>query len=211
MNLQLVLGALTELGARWVLWLLVALSVVGIGIIFERAACFWFSRDNALRLRDRLVEQLDAGKWQAAQKLAMESPSFEARVVAAALRARDAKTADEHMLSETERVRLDMERNLAFLGTVGSNAPFVGLLGTVIGIIGAFRELDKSQGALTSGLMNEIGEALVATAVGLLVALPAIAAFNLFRRLIQARLASVELVRRGVLASFAARAAKGLS
>ncbi len=209
MDLQLILNALTDLGARWVLWLLVGLSVLGVGIILERAACFWFSRDDARRLRDRLVESLEAGRWQEAEKLAMESPSFEARVAAAALRARDPKTADEHMLGETERVRLDMEQNLAFLGTVGSNAPFVGLLGTVIGIIGAFRELDKSQGALTSGLMNEIGEALIATAVGLLVALPAIAAFNLFRRLIQARLANVELVRRGVLAGLSSRAVKG--
>jgi biopolymer transport protein ExbB len=84
---------------------------------------------------------------------------------------------------------MHMERNLAFLGTVGNNAPFVGLLGTVIGIIRAFHSLDESQGKITAGLMADIGEALVATAIGILVALPAVAAFNYFQRLIKTRLA----------------------
>ena len=68
-----------------------------------------------------------------------------------------------------------MEKRLAFLGTLGSNAPFIGLLGTVIGIIRAFHELNSAGGKVTSGLMAEVGEALVATAIGILVALPAIA------------------------------------
>jgi len=74
------------------------------------------------------------------------------------------------------------------LATIGNNAPFVGLLGTVIGIIRAFQELDRSQGQVTSSLMSEVGEALVATAIGLLVALPAVAAFNALQRVITARL-----------------------
>jgi biopolymer transport protein ExbB len=78
---------------------------------------------------------------------------------------------------------------LPFLATVGATAPFVGLLGTVIGIIRAFHSLDESQGKITAGLMADIGEALVATAIGILVALPAVAAFNYFQRLIKARLA----------------------
>jgi biopolymer transport protein ExbB len=81
-----------------------------------------------------------------------------------------------------------MEKNLALLGTLGNNAPFVGLLGTVIGIVRAFRELEHSTGQVSAGLMSEIGEALVATAAGLLVALPAVAFFNLYQRLIRTRL-----------------------
>jgi biopolymer transport protein ExbB len=93
-----------------------------------------------------------------------------------------------------------MERNLAFLGTVGNNAPFVGLLGTVIGIIRAFQELNQSQGQVSAGLMAQIGEALVATAIGLLVALPAVAFFNLFQRVIKTRATRADALGREVLA-----------
>jgi biopolymer transport protein ExbB len=110
------------------------------------------------------------------------------------------------MLSATESIRLELERYLSFLATVGSNAPFVGLLGTVVGIVGAFAELDASRGALTEGLMANVGEALVATAVGLLVALPAIAAFNVFRRIVQTRLARADALRRAVLGTMKATA-----
>ena len=65
----------------------------------------------------------------------------------------------------------------------------MGLLGTVIGIIRAFHTLDESQGKITAGLMADIGEALVATAIGILVALPAVAAYNYFQRVIKSRLA----------------------
>jgi biopolymer transport protein ExbB len=80
-----------------------------------------------------------------------------------------------------------LERRLGVLGTLGNNAPFVGLLGTVIGIMLAFEELaNAGQGAAaTAGVMSSIAEALVATAIGLLVAIPAVAAFNWFQRRIR--------------------------
>ena len=96
--------------------------------------------------------------------------------------------------------RLQMERYLAYLGTLGNNAPFVGLLGTVIGIIGAFHELQRSAAQVSTGLMAEIGEALIATAAGLFVALPAVACFNLFQRLIESRLQRADSLARAVVA-----------
>jgi biopolymer transport protein ExbB len=96
--------------------------------------------------------------------------------------------------------KLTMERNLAFLGTMGNNAPFIGLLGTVIGIMRAFREMNEAAGQVTTGLMSEIGEALVATAIGLIVALPSVAAYNLFQRLIKARVTRAEALGKEVLA-----------
>lgn len=206
MSIELALSALVELGARWVLWLLLALSVVGIGIIIERGIFFWMSRDNLAKLQAQVREHLPCGQLERLRSRLSESPSFEARVAARALSPDENAGAEEQMQSEAEQARLEMERHLAFLGTVGSNAPFVGLLGTVIGIIGAFQELDQSQGALTTGLMSEIGEALLATAVGLLVALPAIAAYNVFRRLIQARMGRIEVLRQQVLGHLRQRA-----
>ena len=84
-----------------------------------------------------------------------------------------------------------LERWLAYLGTLGNNAPFIGLFGTVIGVIGAFEELGhgaepaagrQRRAVASHPVMASIAEALVATAVGILVALPAVAAFNYFQR-----------------------------
>jgi biopolymer transport protein ExbB len=105
----------------------------------------------------------------------------------------------ERLASEAQMVRLMLERRLAILGTIGSNAPFVGLLGTVIGIIRAFHALDQSGGQVSTALMAEIGEALGATALGLLVALPAVALFNVFQRAISTRIARAEALGRELL------------
>ena len=199
MNIDLIFGKVAALGAGWVLWALLALSVTGIAIIVERAVCFYSTRDDIQSLSAELGRLVFARQWRRAEKLLSESPSFEARVALAAIGQEDPHSADQLMLGASQNARLELERNLAFLGTVGSNAPFVGLLGTVIGIIGAFRKLDQSRGAWTDGLMSEIGEALIATAVGLLVALPAIAAFNVFRGVVQTRLVRADALRRVVL------------
>ncbi len=103
------------------------------------------------------------------------------------------------MAGATQLARLQMEKRLAFLGTLGANAPFIGLLGTVIGIVRSFALLEKTAGSMSSGLMAEVGEALVATAIGILVALPAVAFFNAFQRVIKARLARADALGRDVL------------
>ncbi len=188
MNVVHRLTNLTQFGANWVLWLLIALSVVALAVVIERAVLFFSSRDDVTRLRDELRTLLERGRSDMARKRLEESPSFEARVAQAGLDADGVASAEERMQGETELARISMEKNLALLGTLGNNAPFVGLLGTVIGIVRAFRELEHSSGQVSAGLMAEIGEALIATAIGLIVALPAVAFFNLFQRLIRARL-----------------------
>jgi len=194
------LNALADLGATWVMWVLVALSVLGLAVVAERAIVYVTSRDDIARLRLALTEALDHDRLEEARHKLEESPSYEARIAAAALKSRDASGAMERMAAATSLARLEMERNLAFLGTIGNNAPFVGLLGTVIGIVRAFHALNASTGQVTAGLMSEIGEALTATAIGLLVALPAVAFFNLFQRLIHARLCRAEALGNDVLA-----------
>jgi biopolymer transport protein ExbB len=191
MDIQERLTAFAMLGATWVMWLLVGLSVICLAIILERIYFYAATRDNVDKLRLDLLSNLRGGKIAEAHKRMQQSRSFEAMVAMAALEsaADGPEAANERIQGEQQIARLHMERNLAFLGTVGANAPFVGLLGTVIGIIRAFHSLDESQGKITAGLMADIGEALVATAIGILVALPAVAAFNYFQRLIKARIA----------------------
>ncbi len=193
------IGGLTNFGARWVMWLLVVLSVVAIAIIIERAVLFVSSRDDVQRLRYQLRRLLESGDEGDALKRLEASPSFEARVAAAGLECSSAAGAAERMQSEQELAKLQMERRLAVLGTLGNNAPFVGLLGTVIGIVRAFRALESAKAQVSAGLMTEIGEALIATAIGLLVALPAVAAFNGFQRLVRTRLGQVDVLKHEVL------------
>jgi biopolymer transport protein ExbB len=191
MDIQERLTAFAMLGAAWVMWLLVGLSVISLAIILERIYFFSVTRDDVDKLRNDLLAKLRGGHLGEAQKVVQKSRSFEAMLAAAALDSADdgAEAATERVSGEQQVARLHMERNLAFLGTVGANAPFIGLLGTVIGIIRAFHSLDESQGKITAGLMADIGEALVATAIGILVAFPAVAAFNYFQRVIKSRLA----------------------
>src|SRR5690606_30719130 len=97
--------------------------------------------------------------------------------------------AEKGMQSAIAAERKALEARLAYLGTLGNNAPFVGLFGTVIGVILAFEELGQAGAAGTgasqvasAAVMSAIAEALVATAVGIGVALPAVAAYNYFQR-----------------------------
>ncbi len=85
----------------------------------------------------------------------------------------------------------EMEKGLSILGTLGSTTPFIGLLGTVLGIIVSFGELSQGSGS-TNSVMFSLAEALILTAMGLLVAIPAVIAFNYFSR--KARLALSEAV-----------------
>src|SRR3954464_12253293 len=101
-----------------------------------------------------------------------------------ALARRNAAVA-EAISSIIEKRRLQYEQGLFILGTLGNNAPFVGLFGTVLGIIRAFADLSMSNKAGAQTVMAGISEALVATAVGLFVAIPAVLAFNVFQRLLK--------------------------
>jgi len=202
LGIQERLTAFANLGAEWVMWLLIILSVVVLAIVLERAYYMLVSHDNIATLKAELLKRLRANDVDGARKRLRASKSFEARIALAGLESADdgSAAAEERMNGESSLAKVAMERNLAFVGTVGNNAPFVGLLGTVIGIINAFNELDQSGGQVSSGLMAEIGEALVATAIGLLVAIPAVAFFNLFIRIIKARLARGDALGNEVLA-----------
>jgi biopolymer transport protein ExbB len=201
MSIENKLRALAGFGAGWIMWMLLGLSVVVLAVAIERAVVLFLRQDNISTLRKNLTSALGRGDLVAARGLVLTSRSFEARVLAAGLGAlpRGAAAVEERLASEAQLTRLAMERRLAILGTVGSNAPFVGLLGTVIGIIRAFHALDSSGGQVSTALMAEIGEALTATAIGLFVALPAVALFNFFQRQIATRVARAEALGREMM------------
>jgi biopolymer transport protein ExbB len=187
-------------GAEWVMWLLVALSIIGFAIATERAIALVRTRDHVGAMGIDMMRLLKRGDVDAAKARLALSPSYEAQIVAAGLAESGPQAAEERMIGAAQLAKLQMEKRLSFLGTLGANAPFVGLLGTVIGIVRAFQMLDDSGGKVSSGLMSEVGGALVATAIDILVALPAVAFFNAFQRVIKTRLSRADALGRELLA-----------
>ncbi len=174
--------AISNLGADWVLWLLVALSVISVAIMLERA---FFFASRRLAHPDALSARLLQGDLAGARGDVEGRQGMEADVVRAAVdhAAKGAESVAAVVSAQLDRSRLEYERRLAFLGTLGNNAPFIGLFGTVLGVIRAFADLAAHPGAAGAGtVMAGISEALIATAVGLFVALPAVVMFNLYQR-----------------------------
>jgi biopolymer transport protein ExbB/TolQ len=202
MDIQQKLTGFAMMGATWIMWVLVGLSVGGLAVALERAIYLISTSDNIRKLKVQILALVRGGDIAGAQARLAQSPSNEAKVIAAGLRDLNDGTAsaEERMTGALQIAKLRMEKRLAFLGTLGANAPFLGLLGTVIGIIRAFHSLNESAGKVTAGLMSEVGEALVATAIGILVALPAIAFFNAFQRVIKSRLTRADSFGKEVLA-----------
>jgi biopolymer transport protein ExbB len=177
--------------------------------VLERECFFSSLRDDLAQLAKDLQAALDEG-FDAAQKRLAKSPSAEAAVVAAGLAVahQGAESAEEAMAGALALQRMKLERRLAYLATLGNNAPFIGLFGTVIGVVMSFEALGqqaKEASAAAAQLapasvMSSIGEALVATAVGIGVAIPAVAANNFFQRTTRGILANTEALSRVLLA-----------
>jgi biopolymer transport protein ExbB len=181
------LFSIASQGARAVMWLLIALSVLSIAVMIERAT--YFARRRFSRHFPELLRQCMSGDLTSAAKLA-QGDAMEAEVVRVATEAAGGGQAsvEKAVASTIDRRRLEYEQWLFILGTLGNNTPFIGLLGTVLGIMRAFYDLahaPKVGAAGTGAVMLGIGEALVATAVGLAVAIPAVMAFNIFQRLLK--------------------------
>jgi biopolymer transport protein ExbB len=184
------------------MWVLVALSLISITIMIERAIYFIGQRPDISGLIESLPEMLARGDVSSAENKLKNIKGVAAEVSRAALKEarRGPKAADEAATGALIRERLRMERNLAFLGTVGNNAPFIGLFGTVLGIIQAFHNLSLNTQGGASMVMAGISEALVATAIGLLVAIPAVVAFNIFQRRIKTLLGDADSLIHAILA-----------
>ena len=206
---------MTNFGATWVMWLMIGLSVASVTIMLERGWFYFSIRDDIPGLAQTLRDRLRDNDVSAALGLLEKSPSAEAAVVVAGLREADRgpTAADKAMRGAAALQKMKLERRLAFLGTLGNNAPFIGLFGTVIGVVQAFEQLGKqgmgaAQSASSAGapqeVMAAIAEALVATAVGLAVAIPAVAAYNFYQRHTRAVLGNTDGLSNVLLAYLSA-------
>lgn len=194
-------------GAEWVLWLLVLLSVGTVAIFIERLLFLKRMQADGERLRALILDGLPRGDVDGLLAALENDPSMQARVLAYGVRdiERGPEAVEALCRGAIGTERLRYERGLPFLATVGSNAPFIGLFGTVIGVIMAFdqlRALDASSAAAgpSEGVMGAIAEALIATGVGLLVAIPAIIFFNLLKSRVNRIATGTDLLVRTLVA-----------
>jgi biopolymer transport protein ExbB len=200
------LRAMALTGGEWVIWLLIACSVAAVAVIIDRCLILSRERKEMPRVRDlfsKLVEQPSSGAGELSGLSGLP-----ARVLSVGLdhRAHGADAIEERMAGATVSERQRLERRMILLGTLGNNAVYIGLFGTVLGVIRAFHDLASQSGAGPEVVMQGLSEALIATAVGLLVALPCVVAYNILQKQIKDLLNETEAMARLLLAKTKSRA-----
>jgi biopolymer transport protein ExbB/TolQ len=180
--------------SAWVLYLLIALSLASIAVMIERGVFYRSRSVDVDAVKAELSRHLDRGDFEAAAAVLKRHDALETNAVLAGLRAHDkgADSVEDLISGALGREKARYERRLSFLATLASNAPYVGLFGTVLGIIKAFRDLAENIAEASQAVMAGIAEALVATAVGLLVAIPAVLAFNALQARVNGMLQDAE-------------------
>ncbi|MBC7421660.1 MAG: MotA/TolQ/ExbB proton channel family protein [Bdellovibrio sp.] len=190
--------AIAHYADQVVLIVLVIMSVLSIGMIFERFMTLKKISQESIRVRQRIKMALQTNSLQDFEDIAKDPSSLEGRAASQGM-----KHLKETGLSGFEEVfntyvlieRPDLEKYLAVLATIASNAPFIGLLGTVLGIMKAFNDLAQASDAGQQTVMAGISVALVATAAGLFVAIPAGIFYNYFIRKVKGILGSLDSVK----------------
>lgn len=182
-------------GAKAVVLTMFIMSIYSIWVMVERFIVFQQAKNQSLKLLGALSNVLTRGDYQQAIDITKKyKQSHLAKVISAGLLEfeavrRDKRATDPEVAIEAARQGMDrtamitiaeLKENLGVLATIGATAPFVGLFGTVIGIIHAFEKMATSGGGIAS-VSAGIAEALITTAFGLFVAIPAVWAYNYFQ------------------------------
>ncbi|MGE4232724.1 MAG: MotA/TolQ/ExbB proton channel family protein [Bacteriovoracia bacterium] len=182
--------------SRLVLIILVGLSVWSVSIMIERYRLYKKTEEEEAKLSEILSRLVRERNWDELKNWVSKNPGLKTGMLNAALDVREPEIEkiDRAVRSflTTEKVRL--EKGFTVLATLGSNAPFIGLFGTVLGIIQAFGALSTAR-ADSSSVIAGISEALVATAIGLFVAIPAVIAYNVFSRKLRLLMADCEALK----------------
>jgi biopolymer transport protein ExbB len=167
-----------------VMIIILACSVLTFGFAIERVLYFWKRRGNPDNLLATATIAIRSGNREEAARICANSQHPAGPVAAEMLRSLDepADAVEEKLHISMSEQRLQLERNLGFLGTMGNTAPLIGLLGTVWGIMRAFHDMARTGSAGPSVVAAGVAEALFTTAAGLLVAVPAVIVYNNFVR-----------------------------
>ena len=188
--------------AGWVLWLLLGLSCAAIAVAIERAWFFGKHRVDLHAIRRDFQAALDKNDFARAAKVLEAKDSLETNVVLFGLRGHEKgpDAVEDLMLGALPKEKERYDARLDILATLASNAPFIGLFGTVLGIVRAFKDLAGNIQEAGTAVMTGVAEALIATAVGLFVAIPSLLFLNLFKRRVRAAMNNAQLLSRVLLA-----------
>lgn len=165
----------------WVMWPLLIFSVLSWAVILERLYTYITLRPKLAELAAALINSLKSGDLASARQICLAGKPQVNEIFVTALETKRPRDLAERM-TERSRVRLmsQLKRNLWILGTIGSASPFIGLLGTVVGIVRAFHDMAEKGAGGFSVVAGGISEALIATAAGLIVAIVALITYNIF-------------------------------
>ncbi len=165
----------------WVMWPLLIFSVLSWAVILERIYTYVTLRPKLTQLARLLMQSLRSGDTAAAKQICQSGKPYITELFVNTLDTKRPRELAERM-TERSRVRLmsQLKRNLWVLGTIGSASPFIGLLGTVVGIVKAFHNMSEKGAGGFSVVAGGISEALIATAAGLVVAIVALITYNIF-------------------------------
>lgn len=190
--------AIAHLADQVVLWILLILSVISIALILERFFVLGKIASDSNRIRSRIRMALQSNSIEDVEEIAKDVNSLEGKIANYALKhikASGSKGLEELFNSFVLSERPELERSLGFLATIGSNAPYIGLLGTVLGIMKAFNDLSQSSSAGQQTVMAGISMALVATAAGLFVAIPAVISYNYYNKKVRGIIQNLENIK----------------
>jgi len=190
---------LTDIVEKLILLLLLGLSVWSVAIMIDRRKYFRALQQSFKG--SELKELLGRGSFENVKKFISDSTNPLVKLISqSCLEVPSAQAIDRKFSAHSKELRREMEKGLSVLATLGSNAPFIGLFGTVLGIIRAFAFLGSQAGS--AAVMSGVSQALYATAVGLLVAIPAVVAFNVFSKKIRDLLQQTESLKDLYVAQF---------
>jgi len=174
---------LTSTGGTWVIYLLFALSILALAVIIERAVIISRQFTYQSKILPSLADKLEESSPEALLKsLRPDTVLYRVAHDLVDNVSKGNLSLERHFESRMSLEKRYLDKRLVILGTLGNNAPFIGLLGTVLGVIRAFHDLGASAGQGPEVVMQGISEALVATAVGIMVALPCVAFYNFFQK-----------------------------
>lgn len=183
---------ITDVVEKFILILMFGLSVWSISIMIDRHRRLKIENlDDDFEV---LKKELHERNFSGVEKICSQGSSFLKRALSVVFKSnKNAESIDRALQSHLKEEKMKLERGLAVLATLGANAPFIGLFGTVLGIIRSFAYLGSQSGS--AAVMSGVSQALYATALGLFVAIPAVISFNVFSKKIKDLQSKVESLK----------------
>ncbi len=183
---------LTDIIEKLILFLMFSLSVWSISIMLDRRKKL--SQESIDEDFEVLKKELSEKNFSGVEKICIQGNSFIKKAMTLVFKAgNNPEAIDRALISFIKEEKMKLEKGLAVLATLGANAPFIGLFGTVLGIIRSFAYLGSQSGS--AAVMSGVSQALYATALGLFVAIPAVISFNIFSKKIKDLQAKAESLK----------------